>query len=107
MVNHKKGASKFLFFAHVIRRPCWCTKQWRNVAQVFHNITKTIFAIVLDTNMAAVGRHMKTENTERRVSSHLSICAVLSLAVSRDAVVMSDNVSNLHRNQTINLKIAQ
>ena len=27
----------FLVFTHVMRRPCWCTKQWQNVAQVLHN----------------------------------------------------------------------
>ena len=24
-------------FTHVMRRPCWCTKQWQNIAQVLHN----------------------------------------------------------------------
>jgi len=24
-------------YTHVMRRPCWCTKQWQNVAQVLHN----------------------------------------------------------------------
>ena len=27
----------FLGCTHVMRRTCWCTKQWRNVAQVLHN----------------------------------------------------------------------
>ena len=27
----------FLVFTRVIRLPCWCTKQWLNVAQVLHN----------------------------------------------------------------------
>ena len=27
----------FLVFTQVMRRPCWCTKQWQNVAQVLHN----------------------------------------------------------------------
>jgi len=27
----------FLGCAHVMRRTCWCTKQWQNVAQVLHN----------------------------------------------------------------------
>ena len=27
----------FLVFTHVMRRPCWCTKQWQNVVQVLHN----------------------------------------------------------------------
>ena len=29
--------SEFSVFTHVMRRPCWCTKQWQNVAQVLHN----------------------------------------------------------------------
>ena len=29
----------FLGFIHVMRRPCWCTEQWQNVAQVLHNNT--------------------------------------------------------------------
>ena len=41
-----------------MRQPCWCTKQWQNVAQVLHNsrikFQKTSFAVVLYTNMAAV-----------------------------------------------------
>ena len=28
---------QFLVFTPVIRRPCWCTKQWQNVAHVLHN----------------------------------------------------------------------
>ena len=28
---------QFLVFTHVTRRPCWCTKQWQNVAHVLHN----------------------------------------------------------------------
>ena len=28
---------ELLVFTHVMRRPCWCTKQWQNVAQVLHN----------------------------------------------------------------------
>ena len=27
----------FLLLTHVMRRPCWCLKQWQNVAQVLHN----------------------------------------------------------------------
>ena len=27
----------FLVSTHVMRRPCWCTKQWQNVAQFLHN----------------------------------------------------------------------
>ena len=49
---------EFLVFIDVMRRPCWCTKQWQNVAQVLRNnkikSQKTFFAIVLYTNMAAV-----------------------------------------------------
>ena len=26
----------FLVFTHLMRRPCWCTKQWQNVAKVLH-----------------------------------------------------------------------
>ena len=26
-----------LVFTHVMRRPCWCTKQWQNVAHVLRN----------------------------------------------------------------------
>ena len=26
-----------LVFTHVMRQPCWCTKQWQDVAQVLHN----------------------------------------------------------------------
>ena len=48
----------FLVFTHVMRRSCWCTKQWQNVAQVLHNnrikFPKDFSAIVLYTNMAAV-----------------------------------------------------
>ena len=32
-----KTFSIFLVFTHVMRRPCWCTKQWQNVARVLHN----------------------------------------------------------------------
>ena len=28
---------QFLVVTQVMRRPCWCTKQWQNVAQVLHN----------------------------------------------------------------------
>ena len=49
----------FLVFTHVMRQPCWCTKQWQNVAQVLHNnrikVPKDFFFyIVLYTNMADV-----------------------------------------------------
>ena len=32
-----KLAFLFLGCTHVMRRTCWCTKQWQNVAQVLHN----------------------------------------------------------------------
>ena len=58
----------FLVFTHVMRWPCWCTKQWQNVPQVLHNnrskSQKTFFAIVLYTNMAAVTSHENREYTE-------------------------------------------
>ena len=47
----------FLVCSHVIRRPCWCTKQKENVARASHNnramFPKDFFAIVQYTNMAA------------------------------------------------------
>ena len=27
----------YLVLTHVMRRPCWCTKQWQYAAQVLHN----------------------------------------------------------------------
>ena len=49
---------QFLGCTHVMRRTCWCTKQWQNVAQVLHNnrtkFPKDFFHHVLYTNMAAV-----------------------------------------------------
>ena len=50
----------FLPFTYVMRRPCWCKKQWQNVAHVLHNIKikfpKYFFRYfsALYTNMAAV-----------------------------------------------------
>ena len=35
-VNEQISPCIFLVFPHVIRRPCWCTKQWQDVAQVLH-----------------------------------------------------------------------
>ena len=56
---------QFLVFTRVIRRPCWYTKEWQNVAQVLHNnrikFLKDFFAIVLHNNMAAV---TSSENRE-------------------------------------------
>ena len=31
------GNSLFLVFTQVMRRPCWHTKQWENIAQILHN----------------------------------------------------------------------
>ena len=36
-LNFFKLVGQFLVFTHVMRRPCWCTKQWQNVVQVLHN----------------------------------------------------------------------
>ena len=33
----ENALSLFLVFTHVMIQPCWCTKQWQNVAQVLHN----------------------------------------------------------------------
>ena len=33
----EKSRKEFLVFTYVMRRPCWCTKQWQNVAQVLRN----------------------------------------------------------------------
>ena len=33
----RQSINLFLVFTHVIRRPCWCTKQRQNVAQVLHD----------------------------------------------------------------------
>ena len=47
-----------LVFTHVMRRPCWCTKQWQMSLKfciiIESSSQKTISAIVLYTNMAAV-----------------------------------------------------
>ena len=37
LFNEISVNSTFLVFTHVMRRPCWCTKQWENVAHVLHN----------------------------------------------------------------------
>ena len=61
----------FLVFTHVMRRPCWYTKQWQNVAQVLHNngpnSQKTFFAIVVYTNMVAVTSRENRESNQIRV----------------------------------------
>jgi len=54
-----------LVFTHEMRRPCWCRKEWQNVAQVLHNNRikfPLFFAIIRYTNMAAVTSH-ETEST--------------------------------------------
>ena len=52
----------FLVFTHVIRRPCWCTKQWQNVAQVLHNNNIYFFSLLSCTPTWLPWRHVKTEN---------------------------------------------
>ena len=59
---------EFLVFTHVMRRPCWCTKQWQNVAQVLHNNRiKFPSAIVLYTNRVAVTSRENQELSQLRV----------------------------------------
>ena len=56
-VNEQISPYIFLVFTHVMRRPCWCTKQWQNgkfCIIIESNSQKTFFAVVLFTNMAAV-----------------------------------------------------
>ena len=52
------SVTQFLVCTHVIRRPCWCTKQNQNAARVLYNdrakFPKHVFAIVQYTNMAAM-----------------------------------------------------
>jgi len=56
----------FLVFTHVMRRPCWCTKQCQNVAQVLHNnrikFPKDFFLPLFCTQTWPLWRHVKTEN---------------------------------------------
>ena len=56
----------FLVFIHVMRRPCWCTKQWQRlkVCIIIESNSQKTFALVLYTNMAAVISH-KTENKKK------------------------------------------
>ena len=77
--NHKNSESsaaiaklnvysrKFLVFTHVMRRPCWCTKQCQDVAHVFHNnrikFPKQFFSLLFCTPTWPPWRHVKTENT--------------------------------------------
>ena len=65
----------YLVFTHVMRRPCWCTKQWENAAQVLHNNRNNFFAIVLYTNMAAVTSRANREyqRNSRIVRTHSAI----------------------------------
>ena len=48
----------FLVFTHLMKRSCWCTKQWQMSLKfciiIEPNSQKTYFAFVLYTNMAAV-----------------------------------------------------
>ena len=50
--------TRYLAFTHVMRRLCWCPKQWPNVTLILHDnrikFPKCFVAIVLYTNMAAV-----------------------------------------------------
>ena len=68
----------FLVFTHVMKRPCWCTKQWENVAHVLHNnrikFPKDFLAIVLYTNMAAVTSHENRELKQRVVLHRHLFC---------------------------------
>ena len=63
-------STQFLVLTHVMRRPCWCTKQRQNIAQVKSCIIKelhsqnTFSAIALYTNMAAVTSHENRECAE-------------------------------------------
>ena len=49
----------FLVFTHVMRRPCWCTKQWQNVAQVLRNNR-------IKFPTWPLWRRMKTERSRQR-----------------------------------------
>ena len=77
----------FLVFTHVMRWPCWCTKQWENVAHVLHNnrikFPKDFLAIVLYTNMAAVTSHENRELTSLLRSRLSEYHATLFLSGAR------------------------
>lgn len=53
-------AIESLVFSHVMRPPCWCSKQWQNIAHVLHNVSIK-FAIVQYTNMTTVTSHESRE----------------------------------------------
>ena len=46
--------AQFLVCIHVIRRPCWCTKQKKNIARVLYNNRAKFLKDVFYTNMAAM-----------------------------------------------------
>ena len=48
------SVTQFLVCTHVIRRPCWCTKQKQNVARVLYNNRDKFPKDVFYTNMAAM-----------------------------------------------------
>ena len=56
--RHHLSVTQFLICTHVIRRPCWCTKQKQNAARVLYNnrakFPKDVFAVVQHTNMATM-----------------------------------------------------
>ena len=60
------GYMKFLLvFTHLMRRPCWCTKQWQNVAHVLHNNRikfPRLFSQLFCTRTWPPGRHVKSKN---------------------------------------------
>ena len=75
----------FLVFTHVMRRPCWCTKQWQNVAQVLHNnrikFLKDFFRYCSVHQCGRGEVTMKTEN--RRPGAFLTAIALIqSFAVA-------------------------
>ena len=56
--RHHLSVTQFLVCTHVIRRPCWFTKQKQNAARVLYNnrdkFPRDVFAIVQYINMAAM-----------------------------------------------------
>ena len=64
----------FLVFTHVMRRPCWCTKNGKMSLKfciiIESNSQKTFYVIVLYTNMAPV---TSRENRELRVRKDLPL----------------------------------
>ena len=51
-----------------MRPPCWCSKQWQNIAHVLHNnsmkFPKDLFSLLFSTQTWPPWRHMKAENTK-------------------------------------------